>query len=122
VSFAVTVLLFAEAADFDGRPAIILRNDKIELTILIRGAMLANLVLRDDSEKLSPYWNTDRAQRAAGSPPARPSGSLAISFAWTDSEHLPRKNARPGSHFMARPAGGSSKLLRNRPKAAAPPL
>jgi hypothetical protein len=71
----MTVLL-AEGVDFDGRPAIVLRNDKIELTILIRGAMLANLVLRDDPEKLSPYWNTDRAQLAAGSPPARPAGSL----------------------------------------------
>jgi hypothetical protein len=75
-SLATTVLLFAEAADFDGRPAIVLRNDKIELTILIRGATLANLVLRDDAEKLSPYWNMDRAQRAAGSPPARPGGSI----------------------------------------------
>src|ERR1700719_4639692 len=75
-SLATTVLLFAEAADFDGRPAIVLRNDKVELTILIRGATLANLVLRDDAEKLSPYWNMDRAQRASGSPPARPGGSL----------------------------------------------
>jgi hypothetical protein len=74
-SLAMTVLL-AEGVDFDGRPAIVLRNDKIELTTLIRGAMLANLVLRDDPEKLSPYWNTDRAQRAAGFPPARPAGSL----------------------------------------------
>src|SRR6202140_3216769 len=70
----LTVLLLAETGDFDGRPAVILRNDKLELTILIRGAMLANLVLRDDPEKLSPYWNMDRAQRAAGSPPARPAG------------------------------------------------
>src|SRR5260370_23453301 len=74
--FPLKILLLAETADFDGRPAIVLRNDKIELTILIRGAMLANLVLRDDAEKLSPYWNTDRAQRAAGSPPARAAGSL----------------------------------------------
>jgi hypothetical protein len=74
--FSLTILLLAETADFDGRPAIVLRNDKIELTILIRGATLANLVLRDDAEKLSPYWNMDRAQRAAGSPPARPGGSL----------------------------------------------
>ena len=72
----LTILLLAETADFDGRPAIVLRNDKIELTILIRGATLANLVLRDDAEKLSPYWNADRAQRAAGSPPARPGGSI----------------------------------------------
>ncbi len=72
----LTILLLAETADFDGRPAIVLRNDKIELTILVRGATLADLVLRDDAEKLSPYWNADRAQRATGSPPARPGGSL----------------------------------------------
>jgi hypothetical protein len=74
--FPLTVLLLAETSDFDGRPAIILRNDKIELTILIRGAMLANFVLRDDPERLSPFWNPDRAQRAAGSPPASPGGAL----------------------------------------------
>jgi hypothetical protein len=74
--FPLTILLLAETVEFDGRPAIVLRNDKLELTILIRGATLANLVLRDDAEKLSPYWNMDRAQRAAGSPPARPGGSL----------------------------------------------
>jgi hypothetical protein len=73
---ALTVLLLAETADFDGRPAIVLHNDKIELTILIRGASLANLVMREDSEKLSPYWNTERALRAAGSSPQRSNGSL----------------------------------------------
>jgi hypothetical protein len=72
----MTILLLAETADFDGRPAIILRNYKIELTVLIRGATLANLVLLDDAEKLSPYWNADRAQRAAGSPPTSPGGAL----------------------------------------------
>lgn len=73
---ALTVLLLAETADFDGRPAIILHNDKLELTVLIRGATLANLVLRDDARKLSPYWNADRAQRAAGSSPSTPAGAL----------------------------------------------
>ena len=73
---AVAVLLVAETADFDGRPAIVLRNDKLELIILVRGATLANLVLRDNAEKLSPYWNMDRAQRAAGSSPATPAGGL----------------------------------------------
>ncbi len=103
-SLAMTVLL-AKGVDFDGRPAIVLRNDKIELTILIRGATLANLVLRDDAEKLSPYWNTDRAQRAAGSPPARPAGSSAIFCAWTDSERLPRKKRAAGMPFHGEASG-----------------
>jgi hypothetical protein len=61
--FPLTILLLAETADFDGRPAIVLRNDKIELTILIRGAMLANFVLRDRPERLSPYWNSTARSR-----------------------------------------------------------
>ena len=72
----VGALLFAATADFDGRPAVVLRNDKIELTLLTRGAALANLVLRDDADKLSPYWNTDRALRASGKTPERPAGAL----------------------------------------------
>src|SRR5579863_5551798 len=69
-------LLVAHTANFDGRPAVILRNDKIELTTLTRGATLANLVLRDDAEKLSPYWNTDRALKPNGPPPSPLAGSI----------------------------------------------
>jgi hypothetical protein len=70
------VLLVAQTADFDGRPAVILRNDKIELTILTRGATLANLILRDDAEKLSPYWNTDRALKPNRPLPSPLAGSI----------------------------------------------
>ena len=69
--FSFAVLLVAQT-DFDGRPAVVLRNDKIELTILTRGATLANLILRDDAEKLSPYWNTDRALNPPGLNPHGP--------------------------------------------------
>jgi hypothetical protein len=74
--FAVAVLLLAQTADFDGRPSVTLQNDKLELTILTRGATLANLVLRDDAEKLSPYWNTDRALKPNGPPPSPLAGSI----------------------------------------------
>jgi hypothetical protein len=74
--FATTVLLVAQTADFDGRPAVILHNDKLELTVLTRGATLANLVLRDDADKLSPYWNTDRALKPNGPPPSPLAGSI----------------------------------------------
>ncbi len=74
--FALAGLLVAQTADFDGRPAVILRNDKIELTVLTRGATLANLILRDDAEKLSPYWNTDRALKPNGPPPSPLAGSI----------------------------------------------
>ena len=48
--FAFAVLLVAQTTDFDGRPAVILRNDKIELTILTRGATLASyeILISDD--------------------------------------------------------------------------
>ena len=73
---ATAVLLVAQTADFDGRPAVVLRNDKIELTILTRGATLANLILRDDAEKLSPYWNSDRALKPGGPPPSPLAGAI----------------------------------------------
>ncbi len=41
-----------------GRPTMLLTNDKIELTINLTGAALANLVLRDDATRLSPLWKT----------------------------------------------------------------
>ena len=87
-------------------PAIVLRNDKIELTILIRGAVLANLVLRDDPEKLSPYWvSGSGAACAAGLPSARPAGSLGHFCAWTDSERLPRQELAAGMPFHGEASG-----------------
>ena len=54
---------------FEDRPGVILGNDKLELTILTTGGALANLVRRDDAEKLSPYWNPVRMAREAGEKP-----------------------------------------------------
>ena len=42
----------------------VMSNDKMELTILTTGGSLANLVLTDDPEKLSPFWNPVRMARA----------------------------------------------------------
>jgi hypothetical protein len=58
--------LFLQAADFEGRPAIMLSNGKIELTVTIPGATLAYLALLEDSDRLSPFWNRARAVRMAG--------------------------------------------------------
>ncbi len=74
--FLLAALVVAQTADFDGRPAVVLGNDKIELTILTRGATLANLILHDDPDKLSPYWNTDRALNPHGPPPSPLAGSI----------------------------------------------
>jgi hypothetical protein len=66
LSIALTVPLLAQIIDFEGRPAVVLSNGKIELTVAITGATLADLVLTEDSARLSPYWNTARATRMAG--------------------------------------------------------
>jgi hypothetical protein len=57
---------FLRNSSFEEVPALLLSNDKIELTVLTNGGALANLILRDDPEKLSPFWNPKRYAREAG--------------------------------------------------------
>ncbi|HTY62899.1 MAG TPA: hypothetical protein VMG30_11670 [Acidobacteriota bacterium] len=64
LALAGTVL--AGVPEFEGRPAVVLSNGKIELTVTLSGASLANLRLLDDPTRLSPYWNPARAARLAG--------------------------------------------------------
>jgi hypothetical protein len=54
---------------YEGRPALVLSNGKLELTIMVQGSTLANLVLMDDPEKLSPLWNRIRMARELGTNP-----------------------------------------------------
>ena len=51
---------------FEGYPAITLANGKLELSITLKGSTLANLVLLDDPQKLSPLWNPIRMARELG--------------------------------------------------------
>jgi hypothetical protein len=57
---------FLKTSSFEEVPAVVLSNDKIELTVLTSGGALANLILRDDPEKLSPFWNPKRYARETG--------------------------------------------------------
>ena len=59
---------FVRQAEFEGRSALLLSNDKIELTMLSTGGAFVNLVLRADAAKLSPLWNPARLAREAGKP------------------------------------------------------
>ena len=59
---------FVRQTEFEGRSAILLANDKIELTMLSTGGAFVNLVLRADAAKLSPLWNPVRLAREAGKP------------------------------------------------------
>lgn len=55
---------------YEGRPAVTLSNDKLELTILTVGGAMAHLTLHDDPQKLSPFWNPIRMAREAGQKPS----------------------------------------------------
>ena len=65
----------AKSATFEGRPSIVLSNGKLELTVMVQGATLANLLLADDAEKLSPLWNPARFARELGRPAPAGGGS-----------------------------------------------
>ncbi len=61
--------------DFQGKPALILSNGVIELTVLPMGASFAAVTLRDDPESFNPLWDALRADREAGKP-MRDNGGL----------------------------------------------
>jgi len=48
---------------FEGYPSVVLSNSKLILTVMTKGSTVANLTLKDDSEKLSPLWNPMRMAR-----------------------------------------------------------
>ena len=68
------ILLAAMAAwgqtetTFEGRPALTIGNDRIELLLLPQGGAFASLVLKSDKEGLNPMWNPLRLARQAGRP------------------------------------------------------
>jgi hypothetical protein len=58
----------SQNATFEGYPAVILSNSKLQATIMTKGSTLASLTLADDPEKLSPLWNPMRMARELGKP------------------------------------------------------
>jgi hypothetical protein len=51
---------------FEGYPALVLSNDRIEVTVLTVGSSIVSMVMRDDAAKINPLWNPRRI--AAGRP------------------------------------------------------
>lgn len=51
---------------FENFPALVLANDKIELTLLPHGGAMTSVVLLDDEHQLNPLWNPIRLAREAG--------------------------------------------------------
>ena len=80
--FAIVVLAscwaltgLAQNTSFEGFPAVTLSNDKLELTLMVKGGTLASIVLHDDPEKLSPLWNPMRMMRELGRTPSFDGGA-----------------------------------------------
>ena len=57
---------FIQKRDFQGRPALVLSNDVLELTVLSHGGAFARLLLKSDPQKVNPLWDSIRAAREAG--------------------------------------------------------
>ncbi len=51
---------------FEGYPAIVVANDKIEAVTLLQGASLVSLTLREDPSRLNPLWNPHQIARDHG--------------------------------------------------------
>ena len=62
----IAILLFAAAAlaqrptTYENRPALIVNNDRLDLTMYTEGGAFASIVLREDTEQLNPLWNPER--------------------------------------------------------------
>jgi hypothetical protein len=54
--------------DFEGYPAVVFSNSKLELTVMTKGSSLASVTLVDDPEKRNPLWNPMRMARELGRP------------------------------------------------------
>jgi hypothetical protein len=64
--FALLAVSSLCAQDFEGRPALRLANDRIEVLILPTGATIASVVRLDDTAKLNPLWNPGTTRAGAG--------------------------------------------------------
>jgi hypothetical protein len=54
------------AGTFDGQDAVILSNDRLELTVLTQGAGISSLVMTDKADRMSPLWDPLRLARETG--------------------------------------------------------
>lgn len=74
VAAGCTVLLLVPRAapqaalTYEGRPAIRLANNRLDLTLLRQGAILNVLTLHDDPARVNPLWEPARLAREAGKP------------------------------------------------------
>src|ERR1700730_4354688 len=55
-----------QGSTFEGKPAVTLSNDRLQMTVMVQGSSIASLVMTDDAQELSPYWNPTRLAREVG--------------------------------------------------------
>jgi hypothetical protein len=65
---AVAMCAVCAGQQFEGRPATLIGNDKLELTVLHKGGAFASLLLKDDAGKMNPMWNPAALARRTGGP------------------------------------------------------
>ena len=58
--------LAQQKTEFEGLQALLLANDKIELTVVPEGGAMTAIVLVEDAAKTNPLWNPIRVAREAG--------------------------------------------------------
>jgi hypothetical protein len=63
---SIAVAQSPASSTFEGQPSVTLSNDKLQMTVMLQGSSIANLVMTDDAQKLSPYWNPTRLAREVG--------------------------------------------------------
>ncbi len=66
VAFAFPQKGFLQRTTFEQQPSLVLSNEKLALTIFLRGSTLGNLVLEDDPTRQSLLWNPARLARESG--------------------------------------------------------
>jgi hypothetical protein len=59
-------LSLAQTSTFEGRPALVLANDKLELTLFPQGGAFTSLLMRGDAERMNPLWEPLRYARETG--------------------------------------------------------
>lgn len=61
----ISAIAWAQEVTFEGHPAILFANDKLELVVLKQGASVASVVMRNVTSKQNPLWEPARMAREA---------------------------------------------------------
>ena len=73
VALGCSLALFAAGpVTFEKRPAFRIGNDKIEVLVLPKGAMIASILFKDDRAQINPLWNS--TQLGSAPTPDSPTG------------------------------------------------